>query len=124
VLLGAVFVLPEMANGRMPQGGGGSASTTAAAASRKRRADALSPVATADVPAHGIMLPAGAVSGLAFLGGPVVKEKASSGWTRPSKRWVAKQWSARWLASLMHAEVLSLLLPQLVAMPAVATVGS
>ena len=64
-MCGAVFVLPEMANGRMPQGGGGSAITAAAEASRKRRADALGPAATADVPAHGIMLPVGAVSGLA-----------------------------------------------------------
>ena len=64
-MCGAVFVLPEMANGRMPQGGGGSAITAAAEASRKRRADALGPAATADVPAHGIMLPVDAVSGLA-----------------------------------------------------------
>ena len=64
----------------MPQGGGGSA-ITAATPSRKRRADALGPAATAaaDVPTHGILLPNGDVSVLAFPGGPVVDEKPLRG---------------------------------------------
>jgi hypothetical protein len=76
----AEVLFPDMANGRTPQGGGGSA-ITAAAPSHTRRADALGPAATAaaDVSTHGILLPNGDVSFLAFPGGPVVDEKPLRG---------------------------------------------
>ena len=65
----------EMANATMPQGGGGSVIT--AAPLRKRRAEGVGPP-TADVPACGIMLPAGTVPVLSFPG-LFVKEKALTG---------------------------------------------
>ena len=64
-----------MANGTMPQGGGGSVIT--AAPLRKRRAEGVGPP-TADVPACGILLPAGTVPVLSFPG-LFVKEKALTG---------------------------------------------